>query len=433
MVRRINFTRSILENIQLPTSGRITLHDEVFPGLQCRITSSGIKTFCVFRRIKGGNPERVTLGKFPMMTISEARTKAAGIISSMVQGISSAEILRAKRSELTFEELFNDFLEKHSKVRKATWKSDERNYRKHLQKPLGRKKISQITRSDLAIIHADLTSQIKGYTSDGKPQYKKGSTSNRILALASAIFNWGISRGRCEVNPARGIKKFSEKSRDRFLQAEEMPIFFEAVMADENPDIKDCVMLFLFTGARRRKVAAMRWEEISFERMEWRIPQTKNGEPLTLPLTDEAIAILKARVNNGSEYVFPSKKGSAHFIYPEAGWKRILKRSGLEDLRMHDLRRTFASWQVKNNSSLTIVGKSLGHKSPQSTSVYARVDINPVRESVKTATTAILAAAYREKKEIVMTSLSAECTATFQISNPVSMTDLTINIIGIKS
>jgi integrase len=139
----------------------------------------------------------------------------------------------------------------------------------------------------------------------------------------------------------------------------------------------------------------MRWEAISFDRGEWRIPETKNGTPHVITLSPEALAILATRKPaEATGYVLPGPPGkTGHLEEPRKGWERILARAGIEDLRIHDLRRTLGSWQAKIGASLSIIGRSLNHKSPNTTAIYARLDLDPVRESVARATNAMLAAA----------------------------------------
>jgi len=200
--------------------------------------------------------------------------------------------------------------------------------------------------------------------------------------------DWGLWN---KDNPTQGIKKFKEKSRDRFLQSDELPKFFHALQNENNETMRDYFFISLFTGARRANVLSMRWAEISFERSEWRIEETKSGEPQTIPLTPEVINVLQERKKLAdSVFVFPGKGESGHMVEPKFGWKRIINRAGLKDVRIHDLRRTQGSWQAATGSSLPIIGKTLGHKNASTTSIYARLDIDPVRKSVETANQAML-------------------------------------------
>ncbi len=204
----------------------------------------------------------------------------------------------------------------------------------------------------------------------------------------------GISAGLWELNPAIGIKRNKEKSRDRFIQGDELPRFFEAVAKEENEAIRDYVLISLLTGARRANVLAMRWQDINFERAEWRIEETKNGTPQTVALSPEAVEILLNRKPSDNEvFVFPGSGKAGHLMEPKKGWKRILERAGIDNLRIHDLRRTLGSWQAKTGASLAIIGKSLNHKNQNTTAIYARLDLDPVRDSVNKATSAMMQAA----------------------------------------
>jgi integrase len=158
--------------------------------------------------------------------------------------------------------------------------------------------------------------------------------------------------------------------------------------------MRDLFMLALLTGARKMNVAAMRWEDINLSRQEWRIPDTKNDEPHTVPLVPEAITLIKRRKKKQStDFVFPSDSVSGHIVSPKKAWREIMLQAGVTDLRIHDLRRTLGSWQAVQGASLPIIGKSLGHKTATATQIYARLNLDPVRASMERATTAMLLAA----------------------------------------
>jgi integrase len=199
------------------------------------------------------------------------------------------------------------------------------------------------------------------------------------------------------MNPCLGIRKFPEKSRDRFLQADELPRFFKALNEEPNATLRDYIFVSLLTGARRSNVLSMRWKELDLEQGTWEIPVTKTGDSQTVTLAMEAIEILKVRKSNRSSFfVFPGNGRTGHLVEPKKGWKRILERAGIEDLRIHDLRRTLGSWQAITGSSLPIIGKSLNHKNASTTQIYARLNLDPVRESVQKATVAMIQAANRK-------------------------------------
>jgi integrase len=377
------FTKSLLENIQATADQRTTYHDahKQAAGLQLRVTIKGSKSFSVFRRTKGGRPERVTLGTFPEMTIGQARRQAALISAAIAEGANPAAVRRAHKAEETFSELFDEYLRRHAKPNKKTWQEDEQRYNQYLKRVLGNRKISTVDRRLVAAIHSEVT--IAGHP----------AVANRVLALISGIFGWAINVGILEKNPAKGIKRNREKSRDRFLQSDELPKLFQALAESPNINLKDFVLLALLTGARRANVLSMQWSDINFSRAEWRIEETKNGTPQVVTLSPEAMVILKARRDKiNSNFVFPGIGITGHLTDPKKGWERLLDRAGLKNLRIHDLRRTLGSWQAKTGASLAIIGKSLNHKNVATTAIYARLDLDPVRDSVNAATTAMMSA-----------------------------------------
>lgn len=389
MATVINFTKAKLELLPTPASARVEYQDGKTPGLKIRVTANNVKTFCVLKRVKGGLPLRATLGRFPDMSIEQARRQAAVILAEIAEGGNPAEVKRALKAELTFADLFNLFIERHAKVHKKTYKNDEQRYHQYLEKPLGNKKLSAIAKDVIATIHAKITS-------DGHPV-----VANRVLALLSVVFNRGIEWGITETNPCAKIRRNREISRDQYLESNELPAFFAELRAEPNHTIRDYIWMALFTGARRDNALSMKWSDINFTEDIWRIPMTKNGTPQNIPLPEPAIKLLKARrkiIDKTEVFVFPGIGATGHLVEPKKAWAKILERANITDLRIHDLRRTMGSWQANTGASLSIIGKSLNHKSVQSTAIYARLQMDPVRDSMNTATTAMLKAGKAKKK-----------------------------------
>ncbi len=390
MNNSLNFTKEALQGLPTPETGKRAVYlDAKTTGLQIRVTDTGAKTFSVYRRIKGGKPERITLGRFPAMTIEQARKKAARINAEIEEGSNPAQVKRAHREEMTFAELFKEYGERHGN-KKRSWKTDQSLYANHLQS-IAPHKLTKVTREMISRILSDLDKAGKA-----------GATVNNIRALISSVFSRAIEWGYASNNPVSGIKTRSKVKRDRFLQADELPRFFKALAEEPNETLRDYILLALLTGARRANLLAMRWKEISLKESVWRIPDTKNGTPQNVTLSPEAAAILKARqeaAEEGAEFVFPGIGESGHIEEPKKGVIRVMERAGIpygrdnpDGVTLHDLRRTLGSWQAKTGASLAIIGKSLNHKSQQATAIYARLDLDPVRQSVNTATAAMLEA-----------------------------------------
>lgn len=378
---RLPFSKRRLEALPSPPDGRIYWYDEKTPGLALCVTSAGSKTFYVYRKIDG-RPIRYKLGSFSDLSVEQARKQTAKINAAIARGENPQAKRRAGRQEMSIGELFASWIDNHAKIHKRTWKEDQRLYKRHLERLKGRK-LSQFRKADVGALHARVGKQ-SGY-------YE----ANRLLALIRAAFNY--ARNSLDWpgdNPTRGVKRYREESRDRFLQPEELTPLMEALDA-ETPLIRDFFKLCLFLGARQSNVREMKWQDIHGDT--WRIPRTKNEEPLILLLVPEAIAILDARreLTNGSPWVFPSPKSDGPLTTPGAqtGWRRVRKKSGLENLRPHDLRRTLGSWQAGAGVSTAIIGKTLGHKSPQATAIYSRLHLDPVRAAMTAATSAIMKSA----------------------------------------
>ena len=385
MATKINFTKSFIEGIPLPKAGnRVDYQDTKVVGLYLRVTASGIKTFSILRRINR-KLERISLGRFPEVSVEQARRKAMEIGSAIANGNNPAEIKRGEKAELTLGELFDEYIEHHAKPKDIKTVSDmQENFRRYLS-PWQSRKLSTITKSDVNKRHAELGKDVGAHT------------ANRTFELMSAIWNKGLAWDLTKIpNPVIGLEKFKLQSRDRFIQGDELPRFFQALGEESNEAMRDYFLLSLLTGARQANVLSMRWKDVNLNRAEWRIQETKNGTPQTVTLPPEALGILRGRQPKESKdvFVFPSHRGSesGHLQNPKKAWRRLLLRAGLEDLRIHDLRRTLGSWQAMTGSSLPIIGKSLNHKDSKSTAIYARMNLDPVRASVNTAVSAMLEA-----------------------------------------
>ncbi|MCB1047832.1 MAG: site-specific integrase, partial [Calditrichaeota bacterium] len=279
---------------------------------------------------------------------------------------------------LTLQDAFDeymDFIRAHRKPR--TVEQYEWKWRKHLEDWSAGRGLKQIRRKDVTALHLRLGNESGHHM------------ANRVMALLRAVINRAIREHELEIpNPAAGVTFFKESSRSRRLLIEELPHFFKAVKAEPNGNIRDFVMLALFTGVRKATLLAMRWDHIRLEQGLWVIPavESKTGEEPPVVLSHHVIEILKARRERvAGPYVFPGERGAPHMMDPKMGWKRILERAGLENLRMHDLRRSLASFQIDTGTPLEVIQKTLGHENKATTEIYARMAMEPVRASLEVA------------------------------------------------
>lgn len=377
--KRVAFSKTRLAQLAPPATGRVYWFDEGTPGLALCVTQAGSKTYYVVRWVDG-KPERIRLGKFPDVSVEQARTIAKAIVGKIAEGVDPIAERKAARNVPTLRALFDHWLETHAKLHKRTWKDDERQFNKYLG-DFHNRRLSTIKTSEVATWHGRIGRD------HGPVQ------ANRSLALLATMFNASDRLGFTGPNPCDGVKRFHEESRERFLLPAEMRRFFDAVAAEGEP-WRDYFMLLLFCGARRSNVAEMRWDEIDFDGAVWRIPRTKNNRPQLVPLVPPALRILEGRreIMGDSPWVFPATSASGHIVDPRKAWEHVRERAGLPDLRMHDLRRSLGSWAAAAGTSIAIIGAALGHRDLKSTQVYSRLQLDVVRDAVSKTTAAMLEA-----------------------------------------
>ena len=387
-------TKTLLAGLAVPAAGkRQVIYDTETPKLAMRITHTGVRAFYVVKRM-GGTMVWLKLGTFPDMTCEQARKEADKVLGEFAKGENPAAVKRAVKKELTFGEAFNDFLARKRKrdgspISDKTKKDYKDLLRLYLDGIEG-KRLSVIERNEIKAIHARTTK-------------KSAAQADRVVAVVSAVFTFMLAHEQfAGQNPATRIQKNPAPSRDRFLQADELTPFFKALSESTNEIMRDFFLLALLTGARRANVSEMRWGDIDLEVGVWRIAKTKNGTPQSVTLSPEAVKVLESREAGGGEYVFPGDGKTGHIVEPKKAWATLLKAAGIGNLRIHDLRRTLGSWQARTGASLPIIGKSLNHKTHQATAIYARLDLDPVRQSVNTATLAMMEAAGMKKKAQVV-------------------------------
>lgn len=393
----INFTKRKLESLAPPAQGRAIYHDEQTRGLGMLVQSTGFRSFFWYRKIHG-QPTWKTIGPFPEWTVDAARGKAAEYNSRWAQG----EEPFKKSNTGTFGDVFDSYVDEHLATEAKNPERAKKAARWNIERYCNSWKARRLDSID----HEHVRALHKNIVADHGPY-----AANRTLQHIRAALNWAIAESVWPgPNPAARVPLAKEEKRTRFAQPDELPRLFKALRSEPNRDLRDFVLLALFTGARRGDLVAMRWENVFLSaegKAHWEVPNPKNSEPYNIALVPEACRILddrsrRARRADGtrSPWVFPSRSKSGHVVDFKKGWERTRRRAGLPDLRIHDLRRTLGSWQAAAGTSLLVIGKSLGHKSSDATEIYARLALDPVRASVEAATRAMLTAAKKNPKRL---------------------------------
>lgn len=399
---RTAFTKRRLESLEPPKSGRVYWHDERQPGLCLCITAAGTKTLYYYGWAKG-RPTRVRIGKFPATTIEAARDRVKRLAGAVVKGEDPTEQRRAARQQPTLKDAWEAFERYGRSHKRPKSRVEDERYWENFLKPWGAsRRLGSIKRAEVVALHARVGEE------NGKTR------ANRMLAVLSSLFTHaGESLEYEGGNPCLGVKRFDEVERDRYLLPHEVGPFFKALAAETNATTRDVFAACLLTGQRSGNVKSMKWADVSLEAGFWKIGagEAKGGEAIIVPLTPTMLEILQRRKETAgdSPWVFPGRgDGKAGHVTELAGaWRRICKRAGFTDLKIHDLRRSCGSWQAALGASLLTIGKSLGHRDQATTAIYSRLDLGPVRASLNAAETAIINAA-GDAAKILLPSANGE-------------------------
>jgi integrase len=436
------------------------LWDTALKGFGLRIYPSGRRAYLISYYTKDGRRRFHTFDDHGALTPDEARELAKDKLGDVAKGRDPADEQQAKREELTMNEAFVLYLERHAKPKKRSWNDDVSRYENHVEPVLGHHRLSAVTSADVAKLHAGFG-----------PEH--GALANRVLSLIGIIYRcceqWGLApRGS---NPAHGIPRFGEQARERWLSGEEVARLVRAIDEErgfaepkkpslshkavaaleaaqqpmstaevaeavghprtatarllaqlaqtgrvvrvayglyevgrlletpEAPLIRAALWLYLLTGVRKSELLQAKWAHVDFTERVLRLPRTKAGRSHTVPLSEPVLAILR-NLPRESEHIFPGRVPDRPLNNIDKAWRRIRARAGLDDVRLHDLRRSVGSWLVQAGNSLLVVQKALNHSTYEVSLVYARLNDDVVRRALDEHAERVLAAAGRGPSEV---------------------------------
>jgi len=362
----VNLTPRFIAGVDAPSSGRQAIADELVPGLQVRVTSRGAKTFAVWYRANG-RPRLQTLGRFPLVSLAEARERARDILARVRQGKDPQGDKVKARGADDFTALARHFMEANGpRFREKTRQEYDRVVRKELVPALGKIPPAEIERAHVREMVRRITDRGATYM------------ANRTLEITRQIFNWAIEEDLLESSPCFKLKKPGEEvQRDRVLSEDEIRAYWGA-LDQETGIIADAFRLMLLTAQRRGEVLTMRWQDIAGGSSGpwWTIPaaSSKNRLAHRVPLDPQALAILEGLRSRTGEgvWVFPSPTGKGPIQNPQKAAERIRRCAGVEDARTHDLRRTAASHMASMGTPRFVIGRVLNHAERDVTAVYDR-------------------------------------------------------------
>lgn len=357
------------------------LWDGEMPGYGVRVLTSGKKSFLVQYR-HGGQTRRKTFGHVGIMTADEARKEARELLAAAGKGDDPAGIAKLYRASPTLGQVCERFMTEHVALRCKS--STEYGYRKvvdfFIKPAIGHLKIGDVTRADVAKLHRDMA----------RIPYQ----ANRTKGILSKLFNlcevWGLRPDGS--NPCRHVAGYKEEKKERFLSPAEfvrLNDILDEVERDgtETRSAVNIIRLLMLTGGRLGEIQTLKWEYVKGDVLE--LPDTKTGARkvyLGKPAQD---VLARAERLPDNPYVITGTVPGRHLANVQRPWRRIRKRAGLEDVRIHDLRHSFASAAIANKVDLHMVGKLLGHAKVQTTARYAHLADDPVKDAANVVASVI--------------------------------------------
>lgn len=368
----IRLTKRIVES-QAPGVRDVLLWDSEVTGFGCKITPAGRRSYFCYYRTRDGQQRRPAIGPHGRLTVHEAREIARGWLATAAAGGDPSRERDAARKAPTVAQLCERFLDEHSARRNKP--GTAYNYRRMIERfvlpSLGHRKVADVITADIEQLHHRLSAT----------PYQ----ANRVLGMLSKIMNlaerWSYRPPNS--NPTRHIDRNREGKRERYLSALEMARLANTLAEAEHSGHESAstvagVRLLIFSGCRLSEILTLRWEHVDLEGRRLRLPDSKTGAKI-VHLNAATINILGQLPRAPAGWVLPGGKEGGHLVNLQKPWRRIRARAELHDLRLHDLRHSFASVAAGLGEGLHMIGKLLGHSQPQTTHRYAHLADDPAR------------------------------------------------------
>lgn len=424
-------TRKLIDTLE-PAAAEYCVWDTQVTGFGVRVWPSGGRSYVLFFRL-GGRSRKLTLGKADGgYGLDEARDRAIQKLQDVRDGIDPQAQKVADRNALTVADLTDLYLEEGPALKPnkkaASWETNRIMFDCHIKPLIGRRLARDITMMDVSRMQLDISTGktarniMLGYRRRSKVRGGKRVAAMAVITLG-AVYEFAIRAEYLQKNPTRGVERFQTVRRERYLSERDLAAISETLVEFERDDerfsvMADAVRLLILTGCRKSEILALKWDFVDWRKGCLRLPESKTGAKV-VPLADNAIAILRRRWDaarptdasfghnsgaapgpaSGSPWVLPAMKGDGHFVGLPHLWTKVKARAdailrqrageagadprevhSLLNVRLHDLRHSFASFAIADGASLFILGKILGHKQARTTEIYAHLSDDPLKQ-----------------------------------------------------
>lgn len=392
----MRLTKRFVENATVTGKGRESWYmDDEVRGLGLRVWKTGDKLVRSYalRYRKNGPPRKLKIGDASRMSLDQARKEARRLLAMVDRGEDPIAQREDDRQAPTVADLVERYLKYHTSRNKSRDQT-ARIIKRYVLPALGKKKVADVTRPDVESLKHSITSA-------GKP-----IAANRVLAILSSMMTYAEEVGwRLErSNPCRRVRRNPENKRERYLttaELERLGAALNAAEGKEHPSALAAIRLLLLTGCRKGEILTLRWEHVDLQRGLLLLPDSKTGAK-TVPLGAPAVALLNGLTRvEGNPYVCWGERPGGHLIGLYRAWNRLREAAGLADLRIHDLRHSFASVGAGSGLGLPIIGRLLGHATPITTARYAHLADHPVQRAADAIAGEIAAALDRRPSSVV--------------------------------
>lgn len=365
-----NITQTLIKNLPAPEAGNKITYDNEIKGFGVRITKTGTISFVLNYYIHG-RERRITIGKAPAWTAAAARKEAKHLRQQIDQGIDPLELRISERSAPTIADLFSDYTKHHlASLSIRSQKDQQSMWLKYILPALGKVRVKNLKSSQVDQLHREISLHAP-------------VRANRVLEVFRKALNLAVRWEWITSNPAATFNRNPEQPKEHFLTEAELERVTDCLKNMPNQQAANAIRLLILTGARRGEVLSAEWTHFDLQKGIWTKPatHTKARREHRTVLSIEACQLLQQMQDQKQgKYLFPSSKGTPIPDFKRS-WAWLKQETGLCDIRIHDLRHTFASVLVSHGVSLPVIGKLLGHTQYQTTQRYAKLMDDPLRDA----------------------------------------------------